>query len=89
MSRSASYENSGTNFRLHIPEDYQFLGETASYTTNLSETRRAETRRRFLSEQASKVHFELVQMETAMGIVRRWEPSDPEYMQAVDTAARP
>lgn len=84
MQHSAAYENSGTNFRLHIPEDYQFLTEATSYNTNLSETRKAETKRRFLSEQATKTLFEVVQMETVMGITRRWEPSDPEYMRAVE-----
>ncbi|KAE9387174.1 hypothetical protein BT96DRAFT_1081007 [Gymnopus androsaceus JB14] len=81
---SAAYENSGTSFRLHIPEDYQFLSDTTSYSVNLSETQKAETRRRFLHEQASKILFEVVQISTVMGITHCWQPSDPEYLQAVE-----
>ncbi|KAE9392688.1 hypothetical protein BT96DRAFT_944487 [Gymnopus androsaceus JB14] len=81
---NAAYENSGTNFCLHIPEDYQFLTKATSYNINLSETRKAETKRRFLSEQATKTLFEVVQMETVMGITCQWEPSNPEYTRAVE-----
>lgn len=34
--------------------------------------------------QANKVLFEVIQMENAMGITRRWEVTDPEYMRAVE-----
>lgn len=38
----------------------------------------------FLSEQAEKTLFEVIQMESVMGITHRWGPSDPEYVRAVE-----
>ncbi|KAE9404798.1 hypothetical protein BT96DRAFT_973001 [Gymnopus androsaceus JB14] len=81
---STSYENASTSFRLHTPSDYQFLSNAASYNVNLSEGRKTETRCRFLLEQRDKVLFEIVQMETAMNVERRWEPHDLEYKKAME-----
>ncbi|KAF9076441.1 hypothetical protein BDP27DRAFT_1210207 [Rhodocollybia butyracea] len=80
---NTAYENASTNFRLHTPADYQFLSDAASYNVNLSEGRKAETRRRYLLEQRDKILFEVVQVETAMNVARRWEPNDREYREAL------
>lgn len=81
---SNSYENASSNFRLHIPSDYQFLSDASSYNVNLSEGRKAETKRRYLREQQERTLFEITQMETVMNIGRRWEPNDREYKEAVE-----
>ncbi|KAJ3831300.1 hypothetical protein F5878DRAFT_517426, partial [Lentinula raphanica] len=75
-------ENASSEFRLQIPEDYQFMSPDNSYAANLSEGRRTETQHRYLREQWNALHLECVKMETAMGI-RRWEITDPEYIEAV------
>ncbi|KAJ3725334.1 hypothetical protein C8R42DRAFT_718822 [Lentinula raphanica] len=75
-------ENASSEFRLQIPEDYQFMSPDNSYAANLSEGRRTETQHRYLREQWNTLHLECVKMETAMGI-RRWEITDPEYIEAV------
>ena len=81
---SASYENASSSFRLHTPSDYQFLSDAASYSVNLSDGRKAETRRRYLREQRDRTLFEITQMETVMNIDRRWESNDREYKEAVE-----
>ncbi|KAE9386543.1 hypothetical protein BT96DRAFT_960562 [Gymnopus androsaceus JB14] len=81
---NASYENASSSFRLHTPSDYQFLSDAASYSVNLSDGRKAETRHRYLREQWDRTLFEITQMETVMNIDRRWESNDREYKEAVD-----
>ncbi|KAJ3807341.1 hypothetical protein F5876DRAFT_90615 [Lentinula aff. lateritia] len=76
-------ENAAGDFRSQTPADYQFLASAASYDKNLSDGRRTETKQRYLREQRDKLLFEVVQMESAMSISRRWEPSDKEYLETL------
>ncbi|KAJ3861132.1 hypothetical protein EV359DRAFT_66742 [Lentinula novae-zelandiae] len=68
----------------YTPADYEFLASAASYSRNLLDGRRAETKRRYLREQQDKTLFEVVQMETAMSISPRWELTDREYIETIE-----
>ncbi|KAK7444566.1 hypothetical protein VKT23_015244 [Stygiomarasmius scandens] len=76
-----SYENACSQFRTQTPEDYEVL---QNYSANLSETRKTETLRRFYAEKRDLVLHELVQLELAMNISKRWQPSDPEYIKTLE-----
>ncbi|KAJ3765148.1 hypothetical protein FB446DRAFT_655642 [Lentinula raphanica] len=73
------------NFSLttQTPADYAFVNASSSYNTNLSETRRIETKRKYLQEERNVVLFKVAQMETLLDIQRRWEPQDSEYRKAL------
>ncbi|KAE9406005.1 hypothetical protein BT96DRAFT_751532, partial [Gymnopus androsaceus JB14] len=79
---SAACENASDNFRSTIPEQYQYLSAEKSYSENFSETRRAETKRKFLVEARDKALFEVVKMEETMG-VGRWNVTDREYIETL------
>ncbi|KAJ4501352.1 hypothetical protein C8R41DRAFT_749665 [Lentinula lateritia] len=81
---SSACDNAAADFRSQTPADYEFLASAASYSRNLSDGRRAETKRRYLREQRDKTLFEVVQMETAMSISPRWEPTDREYIETIE-----
>ncbi|KAJ3828633.1 hypothetical protein F5880DRAFT_1621091 [Lentinula raphanica] len=72
-------------FGLHTktPSDYAFLNDPSSYNTELSQTRKIETKRQYLKEQHKDLLFQVVQMEALLDIQRRWEPQDSEYRAAV------
>ncbi|KAJ3711310.1 hypothetical protein C8R42DRAFT_595980 [Lentinula raphanica] len=80
---NAACDNAFTDFRSHTPGDYQFLSAAASYNQNLSDTRKAETKRKFLCEKRDKLLFEVLQMEEAMGIPVRWQTTDKEYLETL------
>ncbi|KAJ4463848.1 hypothetical protein C8J55DRAFT_443245 [Lentinula edodes] len=80
---NSACENAAADFRSQTPSDYQFLSSTASYSRNLSDSRKLETKRQYLQEQSDKLLFEVVQMESVMGISRRWEPIDKEYLETL------
>ncbi|KAF9058384.1 hypothetical protein BDP27DRAFT_1241338, partial [Rhodocollybia butyracea] len=79
----ASLERLRSSFNIQDRESFELLPPGASYNTNLSQTRKAETRRRYLMEQHSKVLWEVTQKEVAMDITRRWDPLTPEYKAAL------
>lgn len=58
------------------------LSGPASYEAELSKTRKAETTRRVAGEKRDLLLNEIVALELKMGISRRWQPADPEYVEA-------
>jgi hypothetical protein len=78
-SFSSQYENIVTSFRNSTPVDYEF-----NYGTAASQTRRLETTRRHLSEKRDNVLHEVIEMEVKMGIARRWQPGDQEYLKTME-----
>ncbi|KAJ3926014.1 MAG: hypothetical protein NXY57DRAFT_1051549 [Lentinula lateritia] len=81
---SAAYDNAAHGFRLQTPADYHFISATTQYNTSFSQGRKTETERRFLRERRDQLLFEVIQMETAMGISRRWEVADREYIEGLE-----
>jgi hypothetical protein len=81
------YQSHGTAFLNHLPTNYEFVisatAEPTSYNSELSQTRKAETNRRVAREKRDSLLQEVVAMELKMGISRRWQPSDVEYMEAM------
>ncbi|THU95263.1 hypothetical protein K435DRAFT_819798 [Dendrothele bispora CBS 962.96] len=83
---SNQFEKASDQFRTQTPEDYSTLLPSESYNTNLSDTRKTETNRRYLSKKRDLIHFELVQLECSMNIGegQRWKPSDAIYIKTVE-----
>ncbi|KAJ3817842.1 hypothetical protein F5880DRAFT_1626200 [Lentinula raphanica] len=81
---NAAYDDATRGFRLQTPADYQPLSAATQYNAAYSQGRKAETERRFLREKRDKLLFEVIQMETAMGINRRWEVTDREYIEGAE-----
>lgn len=75
-------QRGSSTFRTQVPADWAFLNKTSSYSDALSETRKAETKRRFLKTQYDRTLFQVIQKEEEMGLSRRWTPLDPEYIEA-------
>jgi hypothetical protein len=64
------------------------LDANQAYGVNLSATRKTETERRQLGEKCDRLADEVIQLESAMNITRRWQPMDSEYMKTLDYLAR-
>ncbi|KAK7045872.1 hypothetical protein VNI00_007301 [Paramarasmius palmivorus] len=76
---NAAVEAADSKFRMQIPKDYQFIAPDKSYSQELSQTRKLETQRKVLTEERARLSFEIANMEDAMNIPQRWEPSSKEY----------
>jgi hypothetical protein len=70
------------------PVDYSFTSSASptphgshTYDINISQTRKKETERRHLAERRDNVLREVIATEVKMGIAKRWQPSDPEYIE--------
>jgi hypothetical protein len=70
---SIRYQNVVTQFLGHIP--------TNQYAADASQTRKLETDRRHLCERRENLSREVHEMEVSMGIQRRWEATDDEYIE--------
>jgi hypothetical protein len=79
----AKYDTAAARFQTQTPSDYNFPAPASSYNIHLSQTRRTESERRYLSENRDKKLRELVEMESRMNITVRWQPSSPEYIQTL------
>jgi hypothetical protein len=75
---SSQYEKVATSFLNTTPVDYEF-----DYGKVASQTRRIEARRRHLSERRDNVLREVIEMEVKMGITRRWQAGDQEYLKTI------
>ncbi|KAG2029491.1 hypothetical protein BDR03DRAFT_936832 [Suillus americanus] len=80
----AAAENASTLFLNATPVNYKFVTpsttSTSHYATNLSQTRKLETQRRHTNERYDSILQDVVALELKMGIVRRWEPADQQYL---------
>ncbi|KAL6300787.1 hypothetical protein BKA93DRAFT_819255 [Sparassis latifolia] len=79
----AQLENASTSFIATTSADYQFILPTsgpATYTRDMPQTRKLETKRRYLSERHAKVMHDIIAMEVHMGIANRWQPTDTQYI---------
>ena len=56
---------------------------TTQYEKSTSNTNKLEQRRRLARERFDVAHADAVQMEIRLGIDRRWEPTDPEYLETM------
>ena len=82
---SRQYDNTSTKFMISTPSEYRsFTDEPTidSYSSELSKTRRLETERRYADERR-QVILKDVEMEVKMAITTHWQPSSPEYINAV------
>ncbi|KAG1850257.1 hypothetical protein C8R48DRAFT_750142 [Suillus tomentosus] len=72
-------------FLAMTPSDYHFVippdGITNFYSSNLSQTWKAETQCRHLMEKRELILQEVAAMEVKMAISHRWQPSFPEYQE--------
>ncbi|TCD61105.1 hypothetical protein EIP91_009022 [Steccherinum ochraceum] len=82
----ASSQNAHSRFLNTIPEDYSARpasGSSSQVSRDISETRKREVDRRVQSARLLNFEQQLAEMEVAMGISRRWDPSDPDYVAAL------
>ncbi|KAG1874961.1 hypothetical protein F4604DRAFT_1680819 [Suillus subluteus] len=76
-------ENASTLFLNAMPLNYEFVTPSTtstSYTTNLSQTRKLETQCRHTNDRYDLILQDVVALELKMGIVRRWELADQQYL---------
>ncbi|KAI9060960.1 hypothetical protein FKP32DRAFT_1678555 [Trametes sanguinea] len=57
------------------------------YDADLSNTRKLETRRRYLRERVKQLTAEVAEMEVALNIEIRWQPCDASYKQTLQYIA--
>jgi Kyakuja-Dileera-Zisupton transposase len=74
-------------FLTAVPENYS-VEHGVTYGSELSETRRLETARRIARQKVDRLHGELVQMESALHIERRWDATIPAYIDTLSYMAR-
>ena len=73
-------------FLSHITDNYTFSvgasSKPTTYESKLSKTCKAETNCHVAGEKCDSLLNEIVNLELKMGIARRWQPSDLEYIEA-------
>ena len=62
-----------------IPEDYEYGSST--YQGDVSRTRKLEGAQRMMHEKHQTILRQVQMLELAMGIQRRWQPADPQYIE--------
>ena len=75
---SSYYNHIGNNFIAETPQ-----GSQPGYSKAVSATNRLESERRKARDRLEVVQNDVIAMEMRLGISRRWEPSDPEYREAL------
>lgn len=82
---SLQYWTCNDTFLGHIPQDYTFvtglLSTLKSYSTDLSKTCKAETAWWMSGEKCDSILNEIVALELKLGISRRCQPADAEYIK--------
>ncbi|KZT12096.1 uncharacterized protein LAESUDRAFT_641586 [Laetiporus sulphureus 93-53] len=82
----AQVENVHAQFVSSIPSDYTFIlpsTSTVDYYAEASCTQKLETKWRYSEECERMLLHDVATMEVKMGITRRWQPTDREYMETV------
>ena len=87
-SPRSNYSTSNSIFLNSASPNYDFSASFPStppqtYESELSQTRKAETRRRLAAERRHELLVEVTAMEVKMQIERRWQPNDPQYIETV------
>ncbi|KAJ7057970.1 hypothetical protein C8F01DRAFT_1085809 [Mycena amicta] len=75
LDREAHFKDLATTFNTVV------AGEDG-YTGSVSDTRRLETKRRHMQENLTKALDHVHTMEQRLGISKRWEPADKEWVAA-------
>src|SRR5271155_5189939 len=76
---STRYETTTSQFLTTTPLE----AASQTYKSNLSQTCKRETDRRYLAEKRDELLLEVVEMECKLGINTRWMPAMPEYQDAL------
>jgi hypothetical protein len=76
---STRYETTSSQFLTTTPLE----AASQTYESNLSQTRKCETDRRYLAEKRDELLLEVVEMECKLGIEMRWTPASLEYQDAL------
>ncbi|KAI0323240.1 hypothetical protein GY45DRAFT_1213278, partial [Cubamyces sp. BRFM 1775] len=93
--RTASEELSDTSRRFNnrAPDQSSALrwdtprSGATDYDADLSQTRKLETRRRYLRERVKQLTAEVNEMEVALNITSRWQPGDAMYRETLQYIA--
>lgn len=85
IPQSSLAESKTRGFLNTLPADYD-VGQS-SYTSDLSQTRKLETQRKWASEKVDRLTREVIMMEERMQIQKRWDPSMPEYLETIQYMA--
>ncbi|OSD05539.1 hypothetical protein PYCCODRAFT_1362075, partial [Trametes coccinea BRFM310] len=90
----AELDDAEERFLKTVPTDYApslaFLppvNAPVMYDAEMSATRKAETRRRFLRERQKVLMLEVTSLEVKLGVKARWQPGDAEYKRVMDYIA--
>lgn len=77
-------ERNTNMFLASVPSDYQWSAPATgpiNYSKETSNTRKAETSRRLARERHEAALREVERLEVQMSIMKRWEPTDPQYIK--------
>ena len=87
---SRRYDNTSAMFMIATPSESRSstTPQVETYSSELSKTRRLETERRYADERRQTILKEVVEMEVKLSITTRWQPSSPEYINAVQYLGR-
>ncbi|PPQ84634.1 hypothetical protein CVT24_007189, partial [Panaeolus cyanescens] len=83
--RASSLTDQFLNMR---PDDYDIQQGGLTYDGDLSQTRRVETQRKAARDKVNHITQELVEMEAALGIEKRWDPTMPQYIETLQYMSR-
>ena len=75
-----------TNANASYLGQLEFVSEapqSMQYSEAMSATNKLENRRRLARERYETAHADVVQMEILLGIDRRWEPTDDQYLETL------
>ncbi|KJA22422.1 hypothetical protein HYPSUDRAFT_124967, partial [Hypholoma sublateritium FD-334 SS-4] len=79
----AKYEMASDQFILTVPAE----AASSTYSQELSQTRKAESSRRYLAEKRDQILLEITSLELALNIEVRWTPAMTEYQEALEYTA--
>jgi hypothetical protein len=91
---SAQHENASTDLLNSTPVNYTFTSSASPtnsghlYAVDLSQTRKKETECCHLAECRDSVLHEVIATEVKMGIINRWQPSNPQYIETASYMSR-
>lgn len=74
---SARYEKANSQFLTITPAD----ASSQTYASELSQTRKRETERRYAAERRDQILRDVVEMEVRLDIEQRWTPTSTEYRE--------
>lgn len=82
-----SYEKSNSMFHNATPQEIDATGLDRLYEVDQARTQQLETERRYFTERLDSLKLRVIETEVKMDITRRWQPTDPQYIETMRHAS--